>query len=120
MSEHLNRLNNEDTKAFDEAYKYFCETGEWDMDDNQNILKINDLVEVPKWGEGGTPHRDWIIIGLASNNSEAIIQNISSEMQAIVIVMVDELKLQQAEALGTSEDQDREAAKQNEAPKEKT
>lgn len=30
MSQHLNRLNAEESLEWDEAYKRFCETGEWE------------------------------------------------------------------------------------------
>ena len=30
MSQHLNRLNKEESLEWDEAYKRFCETGEWE------------------------------------------------------------------------------------------
>ena len=47
-------------------------------------FKINDLVEITQWPED--QKRDWIIIGFASNGSEAIIRNIFDKTQSIVLL----------------------------------
>lgn len=35
MAQHLNRLNNNDAKLWDAAFKRFCETGVWDMNEEE-------------------------------------------------------------------------------------
>jgi len=94
------------------AFKQFCKTGEFNMTEKTEKFKINDLVEVPIWK--GDQSRNWIIIDFASNGSEAVISNIFSKARSIILL--SKLKLQQAEALGTPEDQKNEAIRQTMIP----
>lgn len=46
-----------------------------------SVFKINDLVKIMKYS---SPYRrNWIIVGFASNNSEAILRNIYTRTQSI-------------------------------------
>ena len=47
MSGHLNRLDNKEAFAWDEAYAKFCETGEWE--------EPND--SLPRRSDDGRKHR---------------------------------------------------------------
>lgn len=54
-------------------------------------FKINDLVEVTKWTKD-KDRRNWIITGFASNGAEAVLCQIPTGTQAII--MLTDLKLQ--------------------------
>lgn len=56
-------------------------------------LKLNDLVEIIYWPK--LTKRNWIIVGFASNKTEAILRNIFTKEQAIQFL--SKLKLQKKE-----------------------